>query len=489
MVNGIDFGTAIGLIKGIGSPDPAVIESAVNGWLDDHPEATTTVQDGSITKAKLDSNLQGTVDDVADLKSQIGSKLDSSVVVETEQNTLLSWELGAIDRNTGNNQNNSAYIRSRGYELGNCESFTITPESTYIFATRAYKLINGAYVYDANESIQFAQASPATIAVKDGYSYRICISNTSGTTASIDYANHVSIATVPKYNIERNTKAVADTVLYPSSEIIKLPSEVTFFQNFEKVGSEIWFIRESTGNVGTTLDGIIYRVNAETYEYIKTSYHNFGHPNNISYDADNDRLLFSLSDDKKTDNHRYFYIVENISQKTGNINLAECDYVAIDFDDLKNVYGSLSYSDACWGGFYSDSYKTVWLQSNLCETLFHIRLGIGDEELEYGTYVASESYNGTFTVLESYQTIGNRSILNDAVCQGLSLFRGKILTSNGHTPCTGALWTPHTSKYTTLEKIEIPYGSGSNEGVAVIDGSAFLGVANAGESRLFKLIL
>lgn len=71
MANGIDFGTAVGLIKGLGSPDPAVIESAVDGWLDDHPEATTTVQDGSITKAKLDSNLQGTVDDVADLKSAV----------------------------------------------------------------------------------------------------------------------------------------------------------------------------------------------------------------------------------------------------------------------------------------------------------------------------------------------------------------------------------------------------------------------------------
>ena len=69
-MNGLDFGTAIGLIKGLGSPDPAVIESAVSDWLDDHPEATTTVQDGSITKAKLDSNLQGTVDDVANLKSQ-----------------------------------------------------------------------------------------------------------------------------------------------------------------------------------------------------------------------------------------------------------------------------------------------------------------------------------------------------------------------------------------------------------------------------------
>ena len=64
-----DTGKTIGLIKALASVDPEVIQSSVDGWLDDHPEATTTVQDGSITKAKLDQNLQSTVDDVGDLKS------------------------------------------------------------------------------------------------------------------------------------------------------------------------------------------------------------------------------------------------------------------------------------------------------------------------------------------------------------------------------------------------------------------------------------
>lgn len=69
-----DTGKTIALIKSLGgSADPAVIEQATQDWLDDHPEATTTVQDGSITKAKLDSNLQGTVDDVDELKSAISS--------------------------------------------------------------------------------------------------------------------------------------------------------------------------------------------------------------------------------------------------------------------------------------------------------------------------------------------------------------------------------------------------------------------------------
>lgn len=74
----MDVGMTVGLIKALGSPDPAVIEGAVSDWLDDHPEATTTVEDGAISYAKLDSSLQGTVDDVGDLKTQV-SDLDENV--------------------------------------------------------------------------------------------------------------------------------------------------------------------------------------------------------------------------------------------------------------------------------------------------------------------------------------------------------------------------------------------------------------------------
>ena len=67
-----DTGKIVALIKALSAKvDPSVIESAVSDWLDDHPEATTTVEDGSITKAKLDEDLQETVDDVSSLKTEI----------------------------------------------------------------------------------------------------------------------------------------------------------------------------------------------------------------------------------------------------------------------------------------------------------------------------------------------------------------------------------------------------------------------------------
>ena len=51
------------------------VTEAVNNWLAAHPEATTTVQDGAITYAKLDTNLKGEVDQISELKSAINENI------------------------------------------------------------------------------------------------------------------------------------------------------------------------------------------------------------------------------------------------------------------------------------------------------------------------------------------------------------------------------------------------------------------------------
>lgn len=67
-----DMGLTVGLIKALApKPTDEQITTAVDSWLDDHPEATTTVEDGAITYAKLNSSLKETVDDVGELKTQI----------------------------------------------------------------------------------------------------------------------------------------------------------------------------------------------------------------------------------------------------------------------------------------------------------------------------------------------------------------------------------------------------------------------------------
>lgn len=47
------------------------IKASVDEWLEDHPEATTTVQDGAISYAKLDSTLKEKADDVGELKTHL----------------------------------------------------------------------------------------------------------------------------------------------------------------------------------------------------------------------------------------------------------------------------------------------------------------------------------------------------------------------------------------------------------------------------------
>ena len=50
----MNIGVVVSLIKTLApGASPEAIEQAVTDWLDDHPEATTTVEDGSITEEKL----------------------------------------------------------------------------------------------------------------------------------------------------------------------------------------------------------------------------------------------------------------------------------------------------------------------------------------------------------------------------------------------------------------------------------------------------
>ena len=94
----------IGLIMAIakavgGSADPAVIEQAVTDWLNDHPEATTTVQDGSITEAKLAADVLAELGEIDTLKEAIENiEDDLSEYDEKEVDSApTGWRLNESD--------------------------------------------------------------------------------------------------------------------------------------------------------------------------------------------------------------------------------------------------------------------------------------------------------------------------------------------------------------------------------------------------------
>ena len=65
-----------------GTPTDAQVGTAVSAWLTAHPEATTTVQDGAISRAKLNDDLKEKTDAVPELKSAFDNIIDTVIFTE-----------------------------------------------------------------------------------------------------------------------------------------------------------------------------------------------------------------------------------------------------------------------------------------------------------------------------------------------------------------------------------------------------------------------
>ena len=63
-----------------GNPTDEQVAAAVETWLEAHPEATTTVQDGSITEEKLSESLAGKIEDAGYVYDEDGAKYSIEVV-------------------------------------------------------------------------------------------------------------------------------------------------------------------------------------------------------------------------------------------------------------------------------------------------------------------------------------------------------------------------------------------------------------------------
>lgn len=73
---------------------------AVEKWLDDHPEITTSIQDGEVTFSKLNSTVQdrisGTESDVSTLQSGLSSEASARNAADTNLNNQISALRGAV---------------------------------------------------------------------------------------------------------------------------------------------------------------------------------------------------------------------------------------------------------------------------------------------------------------------------------------------------------------------------------------------------------
>ena len=92
-------GKVVALIQAMGGgADPAVIEAAVQDWLDNHPEATTTVQDGSITEQKLATSIAQKLGLISSLSDEIANLWNVMSFDMTLPTIMANLRHGRIDK-------------------------------------------------------------------------------------------------------------------------------------------------------------------------------------------------------------------------------------------------------------------------------------------------------------------------------------------------------------------------------------------------------
>lgn len=160
----------------VGLPTDAQTAAAVSDWLDDHPEATTTVEDGSVTLAKLHSDVidstlsaQGaaaeaktTGDKMANTNKDLSFFIGSSDVLEG-----VTFEQGSISYITrwSDYSLNESSTRIRAFiDLNNLSGITIVPCNGYGFTYAVFdanhNLLSGSAPFiDENRTLTFSAAA------------------------------------------------------------------------------------------------------------------------------------------------------------------------------------------------------------------------------------------------------------------------------------------------------------------------------------------
>ena len=223
-------GTTLGLIRGLAKPaDPEVIAAEVDAWLEDNPEATTTVEDGAISYAKLNSDLKGSVDDVGSLKSAINAiGLYYDDIVE-----------GSISSSDGTDSSSDKRARTNGYiSLDDFWFCNMRGDSTYDLMIFLYKQdktyigrVDSSWLkIDVNRAIVNKEIYPTAAYLRIAFRR-----SDSGTITATDIANlksYICASSCSLAQISRELQRESDAS-NDSLTVIRKGLDSQFFTNLE----------------------------------------------------------------------------------------------------------------------------------------------------------------------------------------------------------------------------------------------------------------
>lgn len=184
--------------------DPEAIASAVSDWLENHPEAIV-VNDGTITRAKLDSSVGQAVDEVTTLKADLSQIFFEEAITPT-------WSQGYINSSTGYNGNDPASCYANIYTVGDFIIVAGTGYKTKVALYATGNVFQGIIVP--------LTAGSVSVSVQDGYRISVQVTKDSDTLNPSDVDDGVLSITKKVYtdtSLSRagkiaDAKATGDTV-------------------------------------------------------------------------------------------------------------------------------------------------------------------------------------------------------------------------------------------------------------------------------------
>jgi FlaG/FlaF family flagellin (archaellin) len=217
--------------------------------------------------------------------------------------------------------------------------------------------------------------------------------------------------------------------------------------------------------------------------------HNFGHCNTVHYDDVHDTLLIgNLPGTQSLPSALYiFYNVSSWASES-----------SLDFDTLSPSIVDVSDTvSATVSAFWADNSIGIRNQVYIMKAygagkFAKIVLGMGTNQLTYGTYdsthAGSGQFNGTYDIVIAGVDIqypsndGNKNVI-----QGGDYAKGRVITANGHDQIYGRIWAIQENVYgeksinsTFIESVPrkadgtIDYSVG--EGLCVKDGYVYHGI-------------
>ena len=192
-----------------GTPTDAQVGTAVSAWLTAHPEATTTVQDGAISRAKLNDDLKAKTDEVPEIEIALsdrtkilGVDLCKRIYGKSQGNT--DW--GFVEITTVVGKNYSLYIDKSHWSVE-------TRQSTDILRLNKTNGTTSTRVFNYSGT-QFADVPTEYNFTADVTTYNLYMRGDAGSYGEFTIICHDDIA--PKKTIELVNSADKNNMIYNS---------------------------------------------------------------------------------------------------------------------------------------------------------------------------------------------------------------------------------------------------------------------------------